>query len=30
MNSGYKQLIDNSSFQIDTIENINLDNIEIN
>lgn len=30
MKSGYKQLIDNSSFQIDSIDNINLFNININ
>lgn len=30
MNSGYKELVDNSSFQIDNIENINFNNIEIN
>lgn len=30
MNSGYKELVDNSSFQIDNIDNINLYNIEIN
>lgn len=29
MNSGYKELIDNSAFQIDNIDNINLNNIEI-
>lgn len=30
MNFGYKELVDNSSFHIDSIENINIDNIEIN
>lgn len=30
MNSGYKELVDNSSFQIDNIDNINLSNIEVN
>lgn len=30
MKSGYKDLVDNSSFQIDNIDNINLYNIEIN
>ena len=30
MKSGYNQLVDNSSFKIDNIENINLDNIKIN
>lgn len=30
MNSGYQQLVNNSSFQIDNIDNINLDKIEIN
>lgn len=29
MNSGYKQLVDNSSFKIDNIDNINLYNIEV-
>lgn len=29
MKSGYKELVENSSFQIDDIENINLYNIEI-
>lgn len=29
MNYGYNQIIDNSSFQIDTIDNINLYNIEV-
>ena len=29
MDSGYKELIDNSSFQIDSIDNINLYNIEV-
>lgn len=29
MNSGYKELIDNSAFQIDNIDNINFDNINI-
>ncbi len=30
MKSGYKELVNNSSFQIDDIDNINLENIEIN
>lgn len=30
MNSGYQQLVNNSSFQIDDIDNINLDKIELN
>lgn len=30
MKSGYKELVDNSSFRIDNIENINFNNIEIN
>lgn len=30
MNSGYKELIDNSSFQIDNLDNITLSNIEVN
>ena len=30
MNTGYKKLIDNASFQIDNIDNINLYNLEIN
>ncbi len=29
MQTGYKELIDNASFQIDNIDNISLDNIEI-
>ena len=29
MNSGYKQLVDNSSFQIDDIDNITIYNIEV-
>lgn len=29
MNTGYKQLIENNSFKIDNIDNINFDNIEI-
>lgn len=29
MNSGYKQLVKNSSFQIDSIDNITIDNIEV-
>lgn len=29
MNSGYKQLVDNSSFQIDNIDNITISNIEV-
>ena len=29
MESGYKELIDNSSFHIDSIDNINLNNIEV-
>ena len=29
MSSGYKQLVENSSFTIDNIENINLYNIEV-
>ena len=29
MNFGYKEIIDNSSFQIDSIDNISFDNIEI-
>lgn len=29
MNSGYKQLVDNSSFQIDSIDNITINNIEL-
>lgn len=29
MNSGYKQIIDNPSFHIDSIDNINLYNIEV-
>lgn len=30
MKSGYKELVDNSSFQIDNIDNINFNNIKIN
>ena len=29
MQTGYKELIDNASFQIDNIDNINLDNIKV-
>ena len=29
MKSGYKQLVDNASFRIDDIDNINFDNIEV-
>ncbi len=30
MSSGYKELVENASFQIDNIDNINLNNIEVN
>ena len=30
MNCGYKEIIHNSSFEIDSIDNISFDNIEIN
>ena len=30
LKTGYKQLIENSSFKIDNIDNINLQNLKVN